>query len=151
MDRSYWEFWINAENKKGCWEWTKSRTEFGYGHYCIGGKVLLAHRYAYLISNGEIPKGLSVLHRCDNPPCVNPKHLYAGTAKDNAQDRKNRNRQSSRVGNSNGRSKLNEDKVLTIREKFKNGERTQKELSLENNVTPSTIHSIIKRRIWSHI
>lgn len=71
---------------KGCWEWTHGRYKFGYGRIEVAGKKWHAHRLAWTLWNGEIERGLCVLHKCDNPPCCNPEHLYLGTHKDNIRD-----------------------------------------------------------------
>jgi hypothetical protein len=68
-----------------CWEWTASKKK-GYGQFKWNGKMVLAHRYSYLMFNGELIDGLVIMHRCDNPSCVNPNHLDQGTYKDNMQD-----------------------------------------------------------------
>ena len=75
---------LKIEN--GCWEWQKSRNLKGYGYFQTLGQRL-AHRVSYIIHNGEFDKKLCVLHRCDNPPCVNPDHLFLGTVNDNNKDR----------------------------------------------------------------
>lgn len=73
-------------NNERCWEWTARRMPRGYGVTYMGGKTELAHRVAWTIANGEIHDGLFVLHRCDNPPCCNPSHLFLGTDQDNVDD-----------------------------------------------------------------
>jgi hypothetical protein len=72
--------------KTGCWEWTRSRSKKGYGQIWIVDKFFRVSRVAHEIYIGPIPEGLNVLHSCDNPPCFNPKHLFAGTQGDNVRD-----------------------------------------------------------------
>ena len=80
-------FWakVNKEAENGCWEWTAAANSKGYGQFSIGGVSKSTHKISYIIHKGEIPDGLMICHTCNNPPCVNPNHLYAGTGKDNAQ------------------------------------------------------------------
>ena len=70
----------------GCWEWSGYRSPDGYGAFQMFGKSWRAHRASHVLFIGEIPEGYFILHSCDNPPCVNPAHLRAGTAKENTQD-----------------------------------------------------------------
>lgn len=83
-------FWTKVDTSGGddaCWPWTaKSRTAFGYGVVSVNRRARGAHICAWNLSHGEIPKGQCVLHRCDNPICVNPQHLFLGTKKDNTRD-----------------------------------------------------------------
>jgi hypothetical protein len=87
-------FWGNVSIDKDdkCWEWKRGRRKSGYGKLWYNGKTTLAHRVAWLKTYGPIPEGLCVLHKCDNPPCVNPSHLFLGTNKDNSRDKENKGR-----------------------------------------------------------
>lgn len=93
-------FWPKV-NKEGafhspelgrCWEWTASTIHTGYGRFSIGARSIASHRASWQFAYGPIPEGLCVLHRCDNPPCCNPEHLFLGTHADNAQDREAKQR-----------------------------------------------------------
>lgn len=72
--------------KSGCWQWKGSSNKDGYGTTRYMGKSIMAHRLSFLLHGGEIPDGMCVLHSCDNPPCVNPDHLFLGTHQDNMDD-----------------------------------------------------------------
>lgn len=85
---------IDQTNVEGCWPWTGSKDKDGYGLFHPSSKTntIRAHRYSYQVFNGMIPEGKMVLHKCDNPPCVNPYHLFLGTCLDNHKDMDNKNR-----------------------------------------------------------
>lgn len=93
-------FWSKVTKTNECWLWDEgSRDKDGYGSFRKSkspgqrrGPVVRAHRFSWELHNGPIPKGLWILHKCDNPPCVNPEHLYAGTRQDNANDIRDRKR-----------------------------------------------------------
>lgn len=75
-----------SKNSEGCWEWTRALNNKGYGVCSILGRQTLAHRASFEISNGAIPKGAAILHSCDNPRCINPAHLRAGSQRENVKD-----------------------------------------------------------------
>jgi len=86
-------FWDQVRGSGDCWVWTGHRTPNGYGQVTgYSFTETYAHRLSWTMANGPIPGGMWVLHHCDNPPCINPDHLYIGTAADNAQDRERRGR-----------------------------------------------------------
>ena len=123
------------KQENGCWEWTASCSCDGYGHSWYEGKSILAHRFSYMIHHPltidlrEYPK-ICVCHRCDNPKCVNPAHLFLGTHTDNMIDKENKkraNRNNPAKGEKVKSSKLTEQKVREIREN------TQKEAQLKIN------------------
>lgn len=82
----------STRKASGCWHWNQSLQTSGYGQLRIEGKSWLAHRASWVAHEGPIPEGLLVLHKCDNTVCVNPKHLFLGTHKDNNQDMVSKNR-----------------------------------------------------------
>lgn len=130
-----------------CWEWTGARCSFGYGSFRVGDKIDGAHRVAYELDVGPIPKGLWVCHTCDNPPCVNPKHLFLGTRADNHGDMCAKNRQTKPKGETNAAHKLTDDEVRFIR-KTALGPTALAEMF---GVHRSTIHNVRSRQTWSHL
>lgn len=128
----------------GCWLWLGARDPRGYGRISVGGrggKMEGAHRVAYALAYGPIPDGAHVLHSCDNPPCVNPAHLSAGTHHENMRDMAVRCR--------SARTKLTPEQVIEILGRL-HAER-QRDLAREFGVAKATIGAIARRETWSHL
>lgn len=142
----------------GCWIWVGAKhVQFGYGVLKFGGragKLLLAHRVSYEIYMGPIPDGCCVLHKCDNPPCVNPEHLFLGTRADNSADKVSKGRQSFTPGQKGAESpnaKLTDADVLHIRSVYSPRTVSADSLAREFGVSKRAILRIIHRVTWNHI
>ncbi|GAF74396.1 unnamed protein product [marine sediment metagenome] len=120
----------------------------GYPRFVREGKRQLISRYIYGKHKGDPPKGMLVLHHCDNKSCINPAHLYAGTYKDNTADMLRRNRTNNRKGEKNNNAKLTESDVKEIRSDNKHSQRM---LGRMYGVEKSTIASIKNDKTWKHI
>lgn len=143
---------FRAKVKQGaadeCWTWTGAMASRGYGVLSVNGRMVYAHRLAWEMEHGKAPK-MFVCHRCDNPPCVNPSHLFLGTPADNMRDMtaKGRYRPYDRRGGRNPRAKLTSDQVLEIRARHGAGEPPRK-LAPAYGVSRSHVSNIIARRCW---
>lgn len=153
-DAQFWQK-VSADTRDGCWEWVGARFPKGYGCVTRRGTpstpkthTWRAHRYSWFLAHGPIPEGMVVCHRCDNPPCVNPDHLFLGTQKENQEDMVRKLR--GRYGIRNGRAVLTEDDVRTIRRRYQDGE-TQQSLAEAFGVKGVTIQALISRRTWKHV
>lgn len=149
-----------------CWCWIGALfTDSGYGQFWFNGTNRRAHVVAYEWANGPVPEGLIVRHHCDNPVCVRPSHLEAGTHKQNAEDRDSRGRGVSgdrhwtrrtpeRVkglpGERNAMARLTEDDVRDILRQGAAGKRRQ-EIADEKHVSIATVYMILRRDIWRHV
>ena len=134
----------------GCWEWEAGKFQGGYGSIKIAGRQHQAHRVAYQLYVGEIPEGMCVCHRCDNPSCVNPAHLFLGTKSDNMRDCENKGRRAHPSGEKHGRSKLTEEQVIEIRARRSEGARNI-DLAKEFGVSRPTISHIVCYSEWKSI
>lgn len=146
LDKVYIEDRI-AVMPSGCWHWLYAQDGHGYGVIGNNYKTRKAYRVAYEVFNGPIPSGLVVRHLCNNPICVNPKHLALGTHLDNCRDAMAAGVMP--AGSRNGMSKLTEIQVLEIRAKFPSISRS--ELAMQYNCTLSMICKILNRKTWRHI
>lgn len=131
-----------------CWQWTMHTCKKGYGRFSFEGRQEHAHRSSYKMLVGPITDDLHVLHKCDNPGCVNPKHLFLGTEIDNVKDKTKKNRQAK--GETSSLAKLDEKKVREIRELHDRGLRAPM-IGKMFNVHKDTIHAIITWRTWKHV
>lgn len=135
------------EPNSGCWLWLESTNAKGYAHLRYGKVMHRGNRFSWMAYNGKIPSGKLVLHRCDNPICVNPDHLFLGTPRENNDDRDRKGRQRSPRGSRNANSRLTMENVLEIR----NSTMSAYQLAKKFNVTPRSIYLVMKRQSWSHI
>ncbi len=146
-------FWrrVNIKGLVDCWEFTGGLFESGYGQVSDGNrKPVRAHRYAWEIVQGPIPKGKYVLHKCDNRKCVNPNHLYIGTHADNMRDREKRNPRSQAKGEAHGFAKLTDVQVREIRELL-SGALSLRKIASKFGVTNVAIWQIKHRKTWTHV
>lgn len=143
-------FWEKVDLSDDCWLWTGGKGKFGHGLFTMGSKghTIGAHRFSYEQAYGPIPDGLAVCHRCDNPPCVNPNHLFLGTRADNSADCVAKDRQAK--GQSIWQAKLTEDDIRTIRA-APGGWGKIKPLAERYGVNPRTITSIRHGKLWKHL
>jgi hypothetical protein len=143
-------FWskVRIDDVDACWIWEGSRQPRGYGLFCNGG-VELAHRIVWLLEFGAMPD-LCVLHHCDNPPCVNPAHLFLGTHGDNNRDRSAKGRNGRARGAASGHAKLCEAQIPEIRALRASG-MTLCEIGRRFGVTSGAISAITQGRAWHYV
>lgn len=144
-------FWskVKIGNPDECWEWQGGKTASGgYGKYGSHKQNILAHRFSWELTNGKIPDSLFVLHKCDNPGCVNPNHLFVGTQQDNVTDRELKMRGNQPKGEKHGMARLSFSQVNEIRQRYASGTISQSELGKEYGVTQPMIGKIVRRENW---
>lgn len=142
-------FWRHVQKTDGCWCWTAAlNRENGYGRFKVHGKMVGAHRFSYMLSYGPIPEGLVICHKCDNPPCVRPDHLFPGTHKDNGRDKVEKGRALS--GIRNAFAKLTDEQVSEIRHLDISGI-PQREIALRFSLAQTTVSRIVRASAWRHI
>lgn len=158
VEQRFWEK-VDKSGPNGCWNWTASTVFFGYGEIGIGGKKKKrAHRLSWELHNGKIPADRWVLHKCNNPACVNPDHLYLGTPKDNMQDKKRAGRQNlwgrkvpGVQGEKNHNAQLTEAKVRQLREEYKKEGVTFSDLERKYGFNHETIRRAVIGQTWKYI
>lgn len=141
----------------GCRNWIGALLKVGYGKIQMptgktGGRTSSAHRESWIAFMGPVPAGMCVCHKCDNPRCIRPSHLFIGTFKENTHDMIAKGRMNSPVGERSSAAKLTADKVRIIRERYSQSPRPyQSELAKEFGVDQSQISYIVNRKKWRHI
>lgn len=144
MSESEWRFWAKVDTSGDCWEWQGAKTPTGYGMFGLGGKTVQAHRASWFFVFGEVLKSTQhLLHKCDNPGCVNPDHLRIGEAIDNVTDMIAKGRQSLRNG-----TKLSKIQVNIIRCEYETGAFTQEQLAKRHGVSLRQISNILNNKSW---
>lgn len=133
----------------GCWLWMARRNR-GYGRFWKDGRDVFAHRFSWALANGHVPAGMCVLHHCDNPPCVNPAHLFVGTQVDNVRDRDAKHRGRAPHGEASGASKLIEIEVRDIRAAYGQGEAAAA-LAIRYGVCVANIHYVARGGTWARV
>jgi len=150
----FWSRVRKGDSPDACWLWKGGRLPTGYGKFHPSANVrLYAHRASWEMANGvSVPPGMFVCHRCDNPPCVNPAHLFLGTPADNVADKcaKGRHRNGASSGEKNPNSKLTTVQVIEIRGRLQAGE-SRRLIAGLFGVSKATIKQIATGRIWSSV
>ena len=137
-------FWTSVNKTESCWLWTKSRDKDGYGKASKKHRSLRAHQYAWILTYGPIPDGQHILHRCDNPPCVRPDHLFVGTQADNVQDAMRKGRRRILRGKECSWSKLSDEEIERIRSL--RGHMTQRRIAQEFGITQGHVSGIQRNK-----
>jgi HNH endonuclease len=160
-DRARARFWelVDTSGTAGCWIWKGSLAN-RYGYF---GSKVAAHRFSYELHHGPIPDGMCVCHRCDNPPCVNPAHLFLGTYADNNRDAVAKGRQAKgethgsrkhpekwKRGEGHYEAKLTDDAVREMRALHAAG-MGYKSLARRYGISTETAHRAVKKRTWKHV
>lgn len=149
-------FWAKVERRgpDECWPWLGGKRRHGYGSIISSAperKGYMAHRLSYLYAHGELPANLDVCHRCDNPACVNPAHLFLGTHADNMADKKAKGRSPGLKGSAHHQAKLNEERVTAARRVWAAGGISKAAVGRMFGVSPTTIGRAINGTKWKHV
>ncbi len=138
---------VSRPSSDACHVWQAKRNPKGYGQFRSAGKTWQAHRFAWAHVHGPIPGKLMVLHKCDNPSCVNVAHLFLGTNQDNMNDMKTKGRQAK----GEDLSRLASQEVVEIRELYAAGTYSSVELARIYGVSSHSVSSLLRRNNWGHL
>lgn len=148
-EQLFWEKIDKKDNPNECWNWIGASTRhYGAGHYA--GKTYRSHRLVWELTYGEIPEGMYVLHKCDNPKCCNPNHLFLGTQEENNRDRARKNRSAHLIGGLNPNKRFNDGDIILIRTLYKEG-MTQTAIGKLMGTGQGTIKDIVLNKTWKHL
>lgn len=150
-ERTIARFWsrVDKSGADGCWLWTSTKHK-GYGRARSGRGYVRAHRAAWELTNGPIPAGMCACHRCDNPSCVNPGHLFLGTHSENMADRNAKGRQARLSGTAHGNAKLTDERVAAMRADRAAG-MIYREIGAKYGVTTGAAHNVVTGKSWTHV
>jgi len=145
-------FWSKVDKSDGCWLWTAAKSSGGYGQFSVGDRMQKAHRVAWELTHGPIPKGdgyhgTCVLHRCDVRACCNPSHLFLGSNAANVADKVAKGRQAHLHGEAHCRSKLTEAWVTEIRA----ASGTQEVIAARFGISRQQVSKIRTGHSWAHL
>ena len=146
-DERFWSKVDKHRSDRGCWEWTDALGHYGYGAFSVEGMTYRAHRWSYERFVGPIPDGLFVCHRCDNRSCVNPDHLFVGSAAANNADMLAKGRNNNIHGEAHPHTRLTNADVAEMRSLRSQGETTVA-LGLRFGVHSSTVSRICRGEQW---
>jgi hypothetical protein len=144
------DFVVTPESERYCILWTRRLNSYGYGEFTRNHKRVAAHRDAWEKAFGPIPKGMHVLHRCDNRACINATHMFLGTNLDNIADRVRKNRSARLLGENNRSSKLTSDQVRLIRTLASAGV-SQRKIAAQFGINQTMVSLIHLRKKWRHL
>ena len=140
---------IGAEDRRGCWPWLGTINNKGYGMVSLNGRGMAAHRAVYMVLTGKpIPRELDLCHRCDNPKCVNPDHMFFGTRTDNMRDASAKGRMAR--GMRHPHAILTDGQVKEIRERVRSGE-VQRHIAASMGIDFRTLNAVATRKSWGHL
>jgi hypothetical protein len=152
-------FWSKVDRRgpEECWPWKAAGHPAGYGIFWNGARLVKAHRHAWELEIGPIPAGLVVCHRCDNPPCCNPAHMFVGTEIENRADSiakgRHKNPPVVLIGEGHHLAKLTGADVLVIRGEYRRGDRVHgvRPLARRYGITPAAMLAVVRGDTWKHV